>query len=84
MSAIAEMLFSRLGERDMLAVEINRLIKDVSYAVYQENAFAANSLKQSLQHLGWEEHILDYRTLELICLVLEDETCLHTLLKKTH
>lgn len=73
MSEIMEIILSRLGERDLVAIEINRLIKDVSNVVYRERSFKSDGLKQALQVLGWEEQILDYRTLELIFLFLEDE-----------
>ncbi len=73
MSKIMEMILSRLGERDLVAIEINRLIKDVSKVVDRERPFKSDSLKQTLKDLGWEEQILDYRTLELIFLFLEDE-----------
>ena len=74
MSEIMELILSRLGKRDLVTIEINRLIKDVSNVVYWERPFKSDSLKQALKDLGWEEQILDYRTLELIFLFLEDET----------
>jgi hypothetical protein len=40
---------------------------------YGERSFESEGLKQALKDLGWEEQILDYRTLELIFLFLEDE-----------
>ena len=67
------MILSRLGERDLVTIEINRFIKDVSNVVYRERSFESDSLKKTLKDLGWEEQILDYRTLELIFLFLEDE-----------
>jgi len=73
MSKIMEIILSRLGERDLATIEINRLIKDVSNVVYRERSFESAGLKQALKDLGWEEQILDYRTLELIFLFLEDE-----------
>ncbi len=73
MSQILEILSSRLSERNLISIEINRLIKDVSNVIYRERSFESTSLKQTLKSLGWEEKILDYRTLELIFLFLEDE-----------
>ena len=73
MSKIMAMILSRLGERDLVTIEINRFIKDVSNVVYRERSFESDSLKKTLKDLGWEEQILDYRTLELIFLFLEDE-----------
>ncbi len=73
MSEIMELILSRLGKRDLVTIEINRLIKDVSNVVYRERSFESDGLKQALKDLGWEEQILDYRTLDLIFLFLEDE-----------
>jgi len=73
MSEIMEIILYRLGKKDLVTIEINRLIKDVSNLVYRERSFESDNLKQALKNLGWEEQILDYRTLELIFLFLEDE-----------
>jgi hypothetical protein len=73
MSKIMEIILSRLGKKDLVTIEINRLIKDVSNLVYRERSFESDNLKQTLKNLGWKEQILDYRTLELIFLFLEDE-----------
>lgn len=68
-----DLITTRLGERELVSLEINRLIKDVSNVIGKESCFELSSLKQTLKSLGWEENILDHRTLELICLFLEDE-----------
>jgi len=68
-----DMISTRLGDRELVSIEINRLIKDVFNVVGKERYFESSSLKQALKSLGWEEHILYIRTLELICLFLEDE-----------
>ena len=68
------MISARLGERELVALEISRFIKDVSNIVGRERSFESASFKQALKSLGWEERLLDYRTLELICLFLEDES----------
>lgn len=73
MSNIMDMISSRLGDRELVSLEIDRLIKDVSNLIYSERSFESASLKQALKRLGWEERLLDYRTLELIFLFLEDQ-----------
>ena len=45
--------------------------QDVSNIIGEDRDFESSSLKQALKSLGWDEHILDYRALELICLYLE-------------
>ena len=73
MAKIMDMISTRHSDRDLVSLEINRLIKDVSNVVGEERYFESSSLKQALKKLGWEEHILNYRTMELICMLLEDE-----------
>lgn len=70
---IMNMISTRLGARNLIAPEISRFIKDVSNVIGKERYFESTRLKKALRSLGWEEHLLDYRTLELICLLLEDE-----------
>ena len=71
MSKIMEIISSRLEDKDLLSCEITRLIKDVFNVIGNDKSYESSDLKQALIILGWEEHILDYRTLELICLYLE-------------
>lgn len=73
MPEILNMIATRLGDRNLISLEINRLIKDVSNLTDKEKPFGSKRLKEALLNLGWEGHILDYRTLELIGLFLEDE-----------
>ena len=70
-SKIMEIISSRLDDKELLSCEISRLIKDVFNIIGNDRNYESSSLKQALKILGWEEHILDYRTLELICLHLE-------------
>lgn len=68
-----DIISTRLCDRELISIEINRLVKDVSNIIDKERYFGLFGLKQALKSLGWEEHILDYHTLELICLFLEEE-----------
>lgn len=68
-----EIISSKLDNRDLAFCEINRLIKDVLNFIDQKRNYELSGLKQALKNLGWEGHILDYHTLELICLYLEGE-----------
>lgn len=68
-----EMIFTRLENRRLVPLEINRLIKDVSNIVGPKRLFESTSVKKILKRLGWEEHVLDYRTLELINAFLEND-----------
>jgi hypothetical protein len=73
MSEIMDMTFSRLADRELVSVEIDRLIKDVSNVLGRKRNFESVGLKKALKSLGWEEDVLDYRTMELIFLFIEDE-----------
>jgi hypothetical protein len=72
LSRIMDIISTRLGDRNLISLEIERLVKDVSNIIGKERYFESSGLKQALKSLGWEEHILDYHTLELICLFLEE------------
>ena len=66
-----EIISSRLHDKYLVSNEISRLIKDVFNIIRQDINYELSGLKQALKILGWEEHILDNYTLELICLYLE-------------
>lgn len=72
MPTIIDIISDRLCDRNLIPLEIDRFVKDVSNAVGKETRVELEDLKTALQKLGWEEDLLDYRTLELICLFLED------------
>lgn len=73
MAKIMDMISSRLRERELVSLEINRFIKDVSNIIDRERSFESAGFRQALKSLGWEERLLDYRTMELIDLFLENE-----------
>lgn len=73
MPKIIDLISDRLGERNLIPLEIYRFVKDVSNVVDGQTRLESGGLKTALQKLGWEERLLDYRTLELICLLLEDQ-----------
>ncbi|MFC1811388.1 hypothetical protein ACFL03_01725 [Thermodesulfobacteriota bacterium] len=73
MSKIMDMVSMRLGDKELASLEIDRLIKDVSNLIGGKRRFDSAGLKMALQRLGWKENVLDYRTMELIFLFLEDE-----------
>jgi len=52
MSEIMDMIFSRRVDRELVSVEIERLIKDVSNVVGRKRNFQADGLKKTLKSLG--------------------------------
>ncbi|MEA3437040.1 MAG: hypothetical protein U9R43_11285 [Thermodesulfobacteriota bacterium] len=73
MSRIIDMINMKLKGKGLVTVEINHLIKDVFNVIGTERYFTTTSVKQALESLGWEGHILDNYVLELILLLLTDE-----------
>jgi hypothetical protein len=73
MSTLKDLISTRLGDRHLFSLEISRLIKDVSNIIATERDPGSADLKKVLSSLGWEEDVLDYRTMELISVYLEDE-----------
>ena len=63
----------KLMDKGLVPIEINRLIKDVSNVIGKDRSFTSTSVKQDIQSLGWEGHILDNHILELIFTFLDDE-----------
>jgi hypothetical protein len=73
MSKIMDMISMRLEDRGLGPMEINRLVKDVANVIDKQKYITLDSVKRSMQGLGWEEHILDNHILELIFMFLDDE-----------
>ena len=73
MSILKDMIATRLEERQLFSLEIDRLIKDVSNILGTETDLGHADLNKGLRSLGWEENVLDYRTLELIAVFLDNE-----------
>jgi hypothetical protein len=73
MAKIFNILLETLGGRGLVQCEVNRLIKDVHNVIERKKYFTPSSLKQALENLGWEGHILDNHVLELVVLFLEGE-----------
>ena len=72
MSTIINMISKKLGIRNLIPLENDRLIKDASNVIELKRCFESSGLIRVLENLGWEERLLNYPLLELICLYLED------------
>ena len=66
-------LFSRLGDKNLSAIEIKRLVKDVHYLTRDNKELNVATVNNNLVNLGWSEEILDPYTFELIIFVLDNE-----------
>lgn len=70
---ILKTICTRLLHKGLMPVEIKRLVKDVLNIIEGGGIFNHAILKQELARLGWEDHILDNYTFELILYYLECE-----------
>ncbi len=73
MLKIMGIILMKLMDKGLTPIEINRFIKDVSNVISKGRCFTSTSIKQDIQSLGWEGHILDNRMMELIFMFLDDE-----------
>lgn len=70
---ILEAICIRLLHKGLMPVEIKRLVKDVLNIIEGGGIFNHAILQQEIARSGWEDHILDSYTFELILYYLERE-----------
>lgn len=75
---IIDMITARLGDDQLGTYKTRRLIKDVSNIIGRGRYLEPTKIKSALKRLGWDEDILDYRTIELICVFLENQRMIKT------
>jgi len=73
MQEIIDTLIDRLHSRDVLPLEVPRLIRDVIYILDRENSLSAEAINIRLNALGWKEEVLDEYVLELILYLQETQ-----------
>lgn len=73
MQQIIEKLTDRLYDKDVLPLELPRLIRDVLYIVNDEKLLNVESINMRLQVLGWRKGILDDYVLQLILHLAETQ-----------
>ena len=76
MGSKLEVLFSRLGNKDLSAVEIQRLVRDISHIIRDDKTSHVTTVNNKLVNLGWPREIIDEFTFELIKSLLDSETIL--------
>ena len=72
MSTIMDMISKKLGNRNLILIQKDHLIKKLFKATDLKRCFESSGLIRVLETLGWEERLLDYPMLELICFCLEN------------
>ncbi len=66
-------LSRRLAEKDLMPVEVSRLIKDAVNIIGDGGDFTLYMVNQKLENLGWGGKILDEFSFELILSLIENK-----------
>ncbi len=73
MGEILDNLLLRLQKKGLMAVEIQRLIKDVMNITSKGDSFTVTSVNNRLRQLGWDNQIIDELIFEQIMSLRECE-----------
>lgn len=74
MGAIIETLIFRMNDKDVLPVELPRLIKDVMIIITDACEHTLEAINQRLSQMGWREDVLDPYTFDLMLQLIESES----------
>ena len=66
---ILDLIFIKLNHKGLTPIEAIRFIKDAFNILEEDDQPGLDVIKQRLQDMGWDEHIMDERTLELVRLL---------------
>jgi hypothetical protein len=69
---LTDILIQKLSKKGMTSTEILRIIKDVIYIVRDDGEYTLKGVSQKLGALGWQKHIIDGATLDLIVWIAEN------------
>jgi hypothetical protein len=83
MKATIDILSRKLSDKDLIPVEVSRLVKDVTNIMGDAGGFTIALINQKLEILGWKGQILDEFSFELILSLVGNEygdrVAIHTL-----
>jgi len=68
-----QILSQRLADKDLLPVEVSRLMKDVVNITGDGGGYTMALVNQKLETLGWGRQVLDQFTFELLRILIENE-----------
>ena len=78
-----DILSRKLSDKDLLPVEVSRLVKDVTNIIGDGGGFTISLVNQKLEILGWKRQILDEFSFELMLSLIGnahgDKVAIHTL-----
>jgi hypothetical protein len=72
MTKIRNILIQKLCSKGLTSAETTRIIRDVVHIVRGNSGFTQTTVNRKLEVLGWQTHILDPATLDLIVCVSEN------------
>ncbi len=75
MEEIIDFLILRMAEKDVLPMQIPRLLRDILLVIGDGEVYTAAIINKQLKHLGWEDNLLDNYIFELILHLIETESC---------
>ena len=73
MKATIDILSRKLSDKNLIPVEVSRIIKDVTNIIGDGGGFTVSLVNQKLEILGWKRQILDEFSFELILFLIGNE-----------
>ena len=77
MQRILNSIIDRLSERDVVPLEVPRLIKDLLNILQTDSPYTLKSVNHSLTGLGWKEQVLEEDVFKLLLDLIEIEGVKH-------
>ena len=62
-----------MSEKEIVPLEVPRLIKDILNIIRTDSGFTQKSVNQRLADLGWKDQVLDKDVFELIIYLISTE-----------
>ena len=66
---ILDLLFIKLNHKGLMPIEAIRFIKDAFNILEEDEHLSLDIIRQRLQDIGWDAHISDEQSLELVRLL---------------
>jgi len=74
MSELIDQLIFRMNDKNVMPMELPRLVRDVLIIIDDHRNHTLKSVNLKLAQMGWPEEVLDVYTFELILQFIETES----------
>lgn len=74
MSDLINQLIFRMNDKNVMPMELPKLIRDILIIIDDQHNHTLKSVNQRLTQMGWPEGVLDVYTFELILQFIETES----------